>query len=81
MNSNDEDTQVFIVRLWREVREIMGARPLLRATVEHVASGEKRYFKDLSDLLAFLSPYSEGVLADFEDDLTEPSAFDGKVVA
>ena len=39
MNSNDEETQVFIVRLWREAREIEGARPLLRGTVEHVASG------------------------------------------
>ena len=41
MNSNDEETQVFIVRLWHKQREIKGARPLLRGTVKHVPSGEK----------------------------------------
>jgi hypothetical protein len=64
MNSNDEETQVFIVRLWRELREIEGARPLLRGTVEHVASGQRRSVEGLDDLLPIFSPYFETIDAD-----------------
>ena len=49
MKSIDEETQVFIMRLWRERREIEGARPMLRGTVEHVSSGERRSIGDLSE--------------------------------
>ena len=52
-----KETQVFIVRLWCELREIEGARPVLRGTVEHVTSGERRSVKGLGDLLAFFEPY------------------------
>ena len=52
MKSIDEETQVFIVRLWRERREIEGARPVLRGTVEHVPSGERRSM-DLSGIVSF----------------------------
>ena len=61
MNSNDEETQVFIVRLWRERREIEGARPLLRGTVEHVASGERCSIQDFSGLLTFFLPHLEAM--------------------
>ncbi len=58
MNSNDEETQVFIVRLWRELREIEGARPLLRGTVEHVPSGERCSVRDVSAIRRFSCPIS-----------------------
>ena len=61
MKSIDEETQVFIVRLWREVREIEGARPLLRGTVEHVPSGQRRSIRDLKSLVAFFLPYLEAM--------------------
>jgi hypothetical protein len=57
MKSTDEETQVFIVRLWRELREIEGARPVLRGTVEHVASGERRSVSDLGDIPGLLQSY------------------------
>lgn len=61
MKSIDDETQVFIVRLWRERREIEGARPLLRGTVEHVSSGERRSIKNLGDINSFLLPYVEAL--------------------
>jgi len=57
MKSTDEETLVFIVRLWRELREIEGARPVLRGTVEHVASGERRSVSDLGDIPGLLQSY------------------------
>ena len=67
MKSNDEETQVFIVRLWRELREIEGARPVLRGTVEHVASGERRSIRNMDDVTAFVQPYIEAMDANTED--------------
>jgi hypothetical protein len=61
MNSTDEETQVFIVRLWRERREIEGARPVLRGTVEHVASSERRSITNMDDVTAFVQPYIEAI--------------------
>jgi hypothetical protein len=61
MNWNDDETQVFIVRLWRERREIEGARPVLRGTVEHVASGERRSIRNMDDVTAFVQPYIEAM--------------------
>jgi hypothetical protein len=52
-----EETQVFIVRLWRELREIEGARPLLRGTVEHVQSGQRRSFLGLERLPYIIAEY------------------------
>lgn len=57
MKSIDEETQVFIVRLWRELREIDGARPLLRGTVEHVPSGQRLYIKEVDEVKQFILPY------------------------
>ncbi len=57
MESSEEEMQVFITRLWRERREIRGAAPVLRGTVEHVPSGERRSVKDLSEVMAFMRSY------------------------
>jgi hypothetical protein len=48
-----EHTAVFIVRVWLEGREL-DAPPLWRATVEHVASGERSSFSDLDAAVRFI---------------------------
>ncbi len=73
MNSSDEDTQVFIVRLWCERREIEGARPVLRGTVEHVASGERRSVENLDDLMALFLAYQRVLTNDYESADSMPS--------
>jgi len=56
----DKDTAVFIVRIWQEPREIERAAPEWRGVVEHVPSGERRYFTDLSEITILIIPYLNG---------------------
>lgn len=57
MASFQDNTHVFIVRVWLEPRELAGARAEWRGVIEHMASGEVRYVHDLDDLVATIAPY------------------------
>jgi hypothetical protein len=56
-------TDVFIVRVWREPREIAGAPPEWRFLVEHVRSGSPRYFTRLDAAAAFIASQVPGLVA------------------
>ncbi len=60
MNPIEENTHVFIVRVWREQREIEGAMPTWRGMIEYVPSGERRYLKDLDEIRGFIAPICNG---------------------
>ncbi len=51
----------FIVRLWREPREIQGAPPEWRGSIEYVQRdsprGEPHYFRDLNDIVHFIQGF------------------------
>lgn len=64
----DEDAMVFIVRLWREPREIPGAPPELRGSVEHLASGTRRYFRKLDSILSFIVAYVDSADAEHHEE-------------
>lgn len=53
----EDDRHAFIVRIWREPREIPGATPKWRGWIEHVASKEHRAFEDLYSIVTFIEPY------------------------
>lgn len=57
MSSINEETHVFIVRLWREPREIERATPQLRGTVAHVLSGEQSSVRSLDGVCDFMRRY------------------------
>ncbi len=57
MESFEEDTQVFIVRFWRETRELEGAHPIWRGSVEHLPTGQRVYVKNFREV--------EGVISSF----------------
>ncbi|HVO84754.1 MAG TPA: hypothetical protein VMU60_10040 [Syntrophobacteria bacterium] len=57
MESSHEQSHAFIVRIWLEPREIIGAAPVWRGMIEHVASGERRYVKHLKELEEFVAIY------------------------
>jgi len=61
MASFSENTHVFIVRIWREPREIAGAAPEWRGSIEQVPGGERRYVKDLDDIVAFIGSHAPGM--------------------
>lgn len=64
MSPAEADEHAFIVRVWREPRELPGARPLWRGSVEHVTSGVQRYLNALEELSEFVQartgPWSPG---------------------
>jgi hypothetical protein len=51
------DTDVFIVRAWREPREVAGAPAEWRFAVEHVRSGTRRSFTRLDRVTAFIATH------------------------
>ena len=56
-NIFEEDTHVFIIRTWNERREIAGALPKWRGTIEHVPSGERQSLQKVEDICLFIRPY------------------------
>ena len=57
----EEESQVFIIRIWREPREIPGATPLIRGVISHLNSGNEKYLKGLDQILKFVRPYQEAL--------------------
>lgn len=55
MKSTEAETHAFIIRLWREQREIKNARPIWRGTIEHVPSGKRKAFAELEEILDFIA--------------------------
>jgi len=54
MPSLGESTHVFIVRAWREPREIPGAAPQWRFSIQKVGHDELTYLQDVEALSAFM---------------------------
>ena len=48
---------MFILRIWIEPREIENAPLQLRGEIEHIASGEKQYLKQLGDVSNIVASY------------------------
>lgn len=72
------NAHTFIVRLWLERREIEGAPPEWRGRIDHVGSGGRFYFLNLSDCVQFIQAYLNGqdeTATNGEGD--EPQPFDG----
>ncbi len=65
-------SQVYIIRLWSETREIEMESPILRGVIEHIWSGERRYFQEWAEALAFIVEHLE------QDDAAERFAGDGE---
>lgn len=61
MTRFEDNTHVFIVRIWLERREIEDASPEWRGFIKHLPSGEHRYLKDLQDIVDSVAPYLEGM--------------------
>ena len=53
-NEFEDQTHVFIVRIWSEPREIEDAEPEWRGAIELVSSTDRLYFKTFDTALAFI---------------------------
>jgi len=56
------DTHVFIVRVWREPREVAGAPPEWRFVVQHVRGGSSHSFTQLDAMAAFIASQVPGLV-------------------
>ena len=59
MAGNNDSTHSFVVRIWTETRDIDGAVPEWRGSIEHVASQERRYVRTLQGIILFLAQHIE----------------------
>ena len=57
MDYPEDSDHAFIIRIWRENREIQDAEPTWRGVIEHVPTGKKRYLHDLAHIITFLNLY------------------------
>ncbi len=67
MDYSEESDHAFIIRIWKEKREIQGASPAWRGVIEHVPTGKRRYLQNLAHIITFITPYLEemGLKTDF----------------
>ena len=54
MAASEDGRHVYIVRIWFEPREIAGAAPLMRGTIEHLPSGARHGVTSLQQIPAFM---------------------------
>ena len=57
----DEDSAAFIVRVWIEPREVVGAPVTWRGSIEHVGSGRVKYVTELEEIGRFVGRVLEGM--------------------
>ncbi|KAA3660394.1 MAG: hypothetical protein DWQ04_19535 [Chloroflexi bacterium] len=48
---------IFIIRIWREHRDLDYTQSILRSVIQHVPSGKKSLLSDFDSILEFTLPY------------------------
>ncbi len=61
MSLLEDHTASFIVRIWRERGEGLTASQEWRGAIEHVQSGRRIFFRDLSAIANFMKPHLEQI--------------------
>lgn len=60
-NKDSAFPQSFIIRLWVYAPADEGGRVMWRGQITHVPSEQRRYLKDLEDVVDFMSPFLESL--------------------
>jgi hypothetical protein len=58
---NNQKTQTFILRIYREDREVADAESVWRGVIEILPDGEKRYVKNKEEILAFIVQHMQKI--------------------
>jgi len=61
MSLLEDHSASFIVRIWRERGEGLTASQEWRGAIEHVQSGRRNFFRDLSAIANFMKPHLEQI--------------------
>ncbi len=57
MQQTETHTHSFIVKIWLEETVAEDGRAIWRGHITHVPDGERRYFRQLSDITTIIMPY------------------------
>jgi hypothetical protein len=57
MEQNETSTHSFIIKIWLEETLEESGRATWRGHITHVPGGERRYLKQLDDIIAFIAPF------------------------
>lgn len=57
MSFVDDDRHAFVIRLWREPREVDDDGRLWRGTIEHIPSGDRRAVTEMADITGFIDEH------------------------
>jgi hypothetical protein len=57
MEPTESRTHSFIIKIWLEEDMDEAGRTVWRGHITHVPGGERRYLKQLNDVLAFIMPF------------------------
>ena len=75
-NPTHTPSQLFTVRVWLETIE--GGQSEWRGQVQHVTSGEARYFRDWRTLIAHILEMLGQFMGDLPPDITRPDRKAGR---
>lgn len=53
----EQETHSFVIRLWRENRDLSGATAVWRGWVEYIPTGQRHYFQDTKRLYDIVFNY------------------------
>jgi hypothetical protein len=67
----EAEAHSFVVRLWREHQDEAAAPAEWRGWIDHVQSGQRHYFREITDLSRIVARYVN-VAVDLEDQLFMP---------
>jgi hypothetical protein len=67
VNLFEAKTQTFILRIWLEPREIKGAAESRRGVIEHIPSGERRYFTRIDEISGIIRHFLQLSGADLDE--------------
>jgi hypothetical protein len=70
MKPLDERSFAFVVRVWEERRDLDGAPPTWRCSIDDVQSGARVYFESVAHACVFLRAHSGSERTEVEDDRT-----------
>ena len=57
MDATEFDTHSFVIKIWQEAAADEAGRVIWRGHITHVPGGERRYLKELTEVVAFIKPY------------------------
>ena len=60
MNQSEAVPHSFIVKIWLEGPDDEAGQPSWHGYITHVPGNERRYLKDLGEIIAFIGPYLDG---------------------